>query len=119
MNEENFKDAKKYLPERWTTPTTPHSPLLVAPFGAGRRICPGKRFVDLALQLILAKVFILLDLSDIFICIHTHTHTRVNYSFYLQIIREFEIIVEEELDLQFEFILAPKGPVSLGFRDRS
>lgn len=90
MNEENFKDAKKYLPERWTTPTTPHSPLLVAPFGAGRRICPGKRFVDLALQLILAKI-----------------------------IREFEIIVEEELDLQFEFILAPKGPVSLGFRDRS
>ncbi|XP_006570230.2 cytochrome P450 314A1 isoform X3 [Apis mellifera] len=90
LNEENFKDAKKYLPERWTTPTTPHSPLLVAPFGAGRRICPGKRFVDLALQLILAKI-----------------------------IREFEIIVEEELDLQFEFILAPKGPVSLGFRDRS
>lgn len=34
----------------------PHSPLLVAPFGAGRRICPGKRFVELALQLILAKV---------------------------------------------------------------
>ncbi|XP_043793071.1 ecdysone 20-monooxygenase isoform X3 [Apis laboriosa] len=90
LNEENFKDAKKYLPERWTTPTSPHSPLLVAPFGAGRRICPGKRFVDLALQLILAKI-----------------------------IREFEIIVEEELDLQFEFILAPKGPVSLGFRDRS
>lgn len=56
MNEENFKDAKKYLPERWTTPSGPHSPLLVAPFGAGRRICPGKRFVDLALQLILAKV---------------------------------------------------------------
>lgn len=36
-----------------------------------------------------------------------------------QIVREFEIIVDEELDLQFEFILAPKGPVSLGFRDRS
>lgn len=42
-----------------------------------------------------------------------------NYSFSLQVIREFEIVVEEELDLQFEFILAPKGPVSLGFRDRS
>lgn len=72
MNEENFKDAKKYLPERWTTPTSPHSPLLVAPFGAGRRICPGKRFVDLALQLILAKVLLFfpsvsLDSSDIYI----------------------------------------------------
>lgn len=73
MNEENFKDAKKYLPERWTTPSGPHSPLLVAPFGAGRRICPGKRFVDLALQLILAKVLpihpwhIILDSLDIYI----------------------------------------------------
>ncbi|XP_033344817.1 ecdysone 20-monooxygenase isoform X1 [Bombus vosnesenskii] len=90
MDEENFKDAGRYFPDRWLTPVNPHSPLLVAPFGTGRRICPGKRFVDLALQLILAKI-----------------------------VREFEIIVEEELDLQFEFILAPKGPVSLGFRDRS
>ncbi|XP_043582585.1 ecdysone 20-monooxygenase isoform X2 [Bombus pyrosoma] len=90
MDEENFEDAGRYLPDRWLTPTSRHSPLLIAPFGAGRRICPGKRFVDLALQLILAKI-----------------------------IREFEIIVDKELDLQFEFILAPKGPVSLGFRDRS
>ena len=90
MDEENFKDAGRYLPDRWLTSINPHSPLLVAPFGTGRRICPGKRFVDLALQLILAKI-----------------------------VREFEIIADEELDLQFEFILAPKGPVSLGFRDRS
>ncbi|XP_012150012.2 cytochrome P450 family 24 subfamily A member shade isoform X2 [Megachile rotundata] len=90
LNEDNFKDASEYLPERWLTPVAPHSPLLVAPFGAGRRICPGKRFVELALQLILAKI-----------------------------VREFEIIVDEELGLQFEFILAPKSPVVLGFRDRS
>lgn len=48
-----------------------------------------------------------------------YIYIYVNYSFSLQVIREFEIVVEEELDLQFEFILAPKGPVSLGFRDRS
>lgn len=89
LSEENFKDASTYRPERWLRPPTPHSPMLVAPFGAGRRICPGKRFVELALQLILAKV-----------------------------IREFEIVEEKELGLQFEFILAPQSPVSLGFRDR-
>ncbi|XP_020293593.1 ecdysone 20-monooxygenase [Pseudomyrmex gracilis] len=89
MSKENFKDASECMPERWLKPTLPHSPLLVAPFGAGRRICPGKRFVELALQLILAKIA-----------------------------REFEIVVEEELSLQFEFILAPQSPVSLGFRDR-
>ena len=90
LNPENFKDAAKYMPERWLKPTTPHSPMLVAPFGAGKRICPGKRFVELGLQLVLAKI-----------------------------IREFEIVVDGKLDLQFEFILAPKSPVSLGFRDRS
>lgn len=56
LNPENFKDAAKYMPERWLKPTTPHSPMLVAPFGAGKRICPGKRFVELGLQLVLAKV---------------------------------------------------------------
>ncbi|CAL7949455.1 unnamed protein product [Xylocopa violacea] len=89
LKEENFKDAGKYMPERWLTSVSPHSPLLVAPFGTGRRICPGKRFVELALQLILAKI-----------------------------VREFEIVVDGELGLQFEFILAPESPVSLGFRDR-
>lgn len=86
LNEENFKDAKKYLPERWTTPTSPHSPLLVAPFGAGRRICPGKRFVDLALQLILAKVLLFLlfitflDSLDLYIYIYTRTYTSIIFS---------------------------------------
>lgn len=89
LNDKTFKDASKCLPERWLKPMVPHSPLLVAPFGAGRRICPGKRFVELALQLILAKI-----------------------------VREFEIVVQEELNLQFEFILAPRSPVTLGFRDR-
>ncbi|KZC06410.1 Ecdysone 20-monooxygenase [Dufourea novaeangliae] len=89
LSEENFKDAANFMPERWLEPVAPHSPLLVAPFGAGRRICPGKRFVELALQLILAKI-----------------------------IREFDIVVDGELGLQFQFILAPQAPVSLGFRDR-
>ncbi|EZA58896.1 Ecdysone 20-monooxygenase [Ooceraea biroi] len=89
LDDKNFKDASKYLPERWMTTMKPHSPLLVAPFGAGKRICPGKRFVELALRLIVAKI-----------------------------VREFEIVVQEELNLEFEFILAPRSPVSLGFQDR-
>lgn len=39
--------------------------------------------------------------------------------FYLQIIREFEIVAVGELELQFEFIIAPKGPVPIIFKDRS
>ncbi|XP_008543665.1 ecdysone 20-monooxygenase [Microplitis demolitor] len=89
LEDSNFKNAKEWMPERWLKPTAPHSPLLVAPFGFGRRICPGKRFIEKALQLIVAKV-----------------------------VREYEIVAQDELQLQFEYILAPKGPVSLHFKDR-
>ncbi|OXU19788.1 hypothetical protein TSAR_004071 [Trichomalopsis sarcophagae] len=91
LDEANFKDADKCIPERWLNPEKyePHSPLLVAPFGFGRRICPGKRFVEQALQLMVAKM-----------------------------VREFDVIADEELGLQFEYIMAPKGPVTLSFRDR-
>lgn len=42
----------------------------------------------------------------------------IAFRLFIQIVREFEIVVNEELGLQFEFILAPQSPVSLGFRDR-
>ncbi|KAF7997336.1 hypothetical protein HCN44_005613 [Aphidius gifuensis] len=90
LNDDNFYNANEWMPDRWIKPLLPHSPLLVAPFGAGRRICPGKRFVEQALQLIVAKI-----------------------------IREFEIVAVKELELQFEFIIAPKGPVPIIFKDRS
>lgn len=35
-----------------------------------------------------------------------------------QMIREFDIGVTEDLELQFEFILAPKAPVKISFDDR-
>ncbi|KAF7989225.1 hypothetical protein HCN44_007822 [Aphidius gifuensis] len=46
LNDDNFYIGKKWMPDRWIKSLLPHSPLLVAPFGAGRRICPGKRFVE-------------------------------------------------------------------------
>lgn len=54
--EENFYRAREFVPERWLSHAAPHAPALVAPFGRGRRMCPGKRFVDLELHLLLAKV---------------------------------------------------------------
>ncbi|XP_058792402.1 ecdysone 20-monooxygenase isoform X2 [Phymastichus coffea] len=91
LDEANFKDADRCIPERWLQPELhqPHAAQLVAPFGFGRRICPGKRFVEQALQLMVAKI-----------------------------VREFDITADDELGLQFEYIMAPKGPVTLSFRDR-
>lgn len=61
--EENFWRAREFIPERWVKPTPPHAPSLVAPFGRGRRMCPGKRFVDLELHLLLAKVCTVTDIT--------------------------------------------------------
>ncbi|XP_045779534.1 ecdysone 20-monooxygenase [Maniola jurtina] len=82
--EENFWRASEYLPERWINIREPHASGIVAPFGRGRRMCPGKRFVELELHLILAKIL---------------QNWRVEY--------------DGELDIQFDFLLSPKSPVSL------
>ncbi|XP_041982986.1 ecdysone 20-monooxygenase isoform X2 [Aricia agestis] len=82
--EENFWRATEYLPERWLSVREPHAASLVAPFGRGKRMCPGKRFVELELHLILAKIL---------------QHWRVEF--------------DGELDIQFDFLLSPKAPVSL------
>ncbi|KAG8224503.1 hypothetical protein J437_LFUL004985, partial [Ladona fulva] len=57
MEESNFKNAKVFSPERWLRDEGGGvaSPFLVAPFGCGKRMCPGKRFVEQELQVFLAK----------------------------------------------------------------
>ncbi|KAL4702719.1 hypothetical protein ACJJTC_011584 [Scirpophaga incertulas] len=81
--EENFWRATEYLPERWLSLAEPHSPGLVAPFGRGRRMCPGKRFVELELHLLMAKI-----------------------------LQQWRVEFDGELDVQFDFLLSPKSPVS-------
>ncbi|CAH0384016.1 unnamed protein product [Bemisia tabaci] len=85
----NFVDAKSFKPERWLDNSAVRYPFLVCPFGVGKRMCPGKRFVELELQVVLA-----------------------------QTVRKFHIDFDEELDLQFEFLLAPKSPTNIILRDR-
>ncbi|KAJ1527578.1 hypothetical protein ONE63_007542 [Megalurothrips usitatus] len=90
LKESNFPSAHEYKPERWLNggPGSAAT-FLVLPFGCGRRMCPGKRFVEQALQVVVA-----------------------------QTIRDFEVGFEGELGLQFEFLLTPQGPASFTFRDR-
>ncbi|CAB0042305.1 unnamed protein product [Trichogramma brassicae] len=90
LNEENFVHARQLIPERWLENSSyePHSPHLVKPFGYGRRICPGKKFVDQALQLAIAKIS-----------------------------RAFQVRAEDELVLKSEYIMAPQGPVRISFTD--
>ncbi|XP_038207174.1 ecdysone 20-monooxygenase isoform X1 [Zerene cesonia] len=82
--EENFWRASEYLPERWIDVREPHAASLVAPFGRGKRMCPGKRFVELELHLLLAKI-----------------------------LQNWRVEFEGEIDVQFDFLLSPKSPVTL------
>nr|CAD7585730.1 unnamed protein product [Timema genevievae] len=92
-DETNFSRPEEFYPERWLPgsdrKSTQNSQFLVIPYGCGRRMCPGKRFVDQELHLILAKI-----------------------------VQEFEVKFDGEMGLQFEFFLAPDGPVNFTFIDR-
>lgn len=93
-DENNFKNATKFQPERWLgerkNDTTSTATYLVTPFGIGRRICPGRRFVEQVLGCMLSTI-----------------------------VQQFHISCPKPLQLQFEFILAPKGPIPMHFDDVS
>lgn len=62
-NGANFKNPDHFSPERWlvddsksSTRCTEPGANIVVPFGIGKRQCPGRRFVEMELMLILAKV---------------------------------------------------------------
>lgn len=93
LDESNFADAREFNPERWMDQeanlTNTMARYLVVPFGIGRRMCPGKRFIKQELLLILAKI-----------------------------VKELNVVAEDPLELQFEFLVSPKGPVRMKFTDR-
>lgn len=92
---ENFQSPLEYKPERWLSSTGEFDSNLcvgssiVLPFGNGRRICPGRKFILDELAILLIKL-----------------------------VRSFKIKYYSEFDRQFEFVLAPKAPVNVQFCDR-
>ncbi|KAH8319750.1 hypothetical protein KR074_004911 [Drosophila pseudoananassae] len=64
-----FPEPKRFLPERWLKQTSatdaggcPHAgqkihPFVSLPFGFGRRMCVGRRFAEIELHTLLAKIF--------------------------------------------------------------
>lgn len=94
QKDNNFQEAKTFRPERWIDKggnfsVNIESSTIVVPFGIGKRTCPGKRFVEMEIVLLLAKLLLAFDIS-----------------------------FTKPLETEFEFLLAPKTPLSLVLRDR-
>nr|QZM07465.1 cytochrome P450 monooxygenase CYP314A1 [Lasioderma serricorne] len=92
-NPSNFMNPSQYKPERWLngekSKTASTATYIVAPFGVGRRSCPGKRFIEQSLPVILERVA-----------------------------RRFVLENVQPLELRFEFLLVPKVPLVMKFVDR-
>jgi len=91
LQEENFTRAKEFIPERWLDGKAlqNHKRQLVLPFGSGQRMCPGKHLAEQELYIISAKL-----------------------------VQNFEIELAEELELEFNYLLTPAGPISLKLIER-
>lgn len=118
----NFKNPDQYTPERWLIDDTKASSRsseiganLVVPFGVGKRQCPGRRFVEMELILIVAKVGKKKKISFDFRRKKNNNFTILSY---LQLARSFDINFCDKLEMEFEFLLAPKTPVNLILNER-
>lgn len=107
-----FEEPKTFNPNRWINeygqmiPTIPNS--IVQPFGCGKRICPGKKFTEMELTILVIKVRLVINMTFLIKDLHN----------IFQLIRAFKINYESPFDQQLEFVLAPKGPVCIKFEDR-
>lgn len=94
MNE-YVTDAKSFRPERWIKDTKlgfqgKIHPFSTMPYGIGARMCLGRRFADLEMQILLAKL------------IRTH---KIEYNY-------------EPLEYAVTFMYAPDGPLKFKMTKR-
>jgi len=90
LQDSNFDNAKKFIPERWLYGETKSSPFLAIPFGVGRRMCPGKRLAEQEIMILTAKL-----------------------------LQNFEMVFTEPVEQVYKFLISPKGPVKVIFKERS
>ena len=93
-NERNYKDADKYLPERWLRENKAEYPCPSfgsLPFGHGPRMCVGRRFATLEMYLATVKLL---------------QNFKLEYNH------------EEEVETLTTFVSKPDKPVKIAFKDR-
>ncbi|CAH0383307.1 unnamed protein product [Bemisia tabaci] len=66
LSEKYFRDPHKFRPERWLKEdeTEKSHPFASLPFGFGSRMCPGKRFAELEMTILLKAILKKYELKD-------------------------------------------------------
>jgi ecdysone 20-monooxygenase len=92
-NNDFFESAAEYKPERWLSPSgeflLDNSSSIILPFGYGKRICPGRKYTELELMILVIKL-----------------------------VKNFKFAYKSKFGTQFEFVLTPNSPVNVQFCDR-
>lgn len=113
-----FPDSDKFIPERWMTGSDVTSGVKHAfaslPFGYGRRMCLGRRFAELEMIIVLAKVY-----RNFWNILRT-LDSRVNCDFFFcQVVQSFRLEYHhEKLDYHIHPMYTPKGPLKIKMIDR-
>lgn len=81
--EEFVSESNKFMPERWMKNSTQKMhPFASLPYGYGARMCLGRRFADLEIQILLAKVGVnkvnISTIKYVFLAAHTFVQNRVS-----------------------------------------
>ncbi|KAJ9594070.1 hypothetical protein L9F63_014503, partial [Diploptera punctata] len=97
QTDKHFREAKKFLPERWIRqngedrPEAKNAhPFVYMPFGFGPRMCLGRRFAELEMEVVLAKII---------------RNFKVEYHY-------------EEVQFKSTLLYAPVTPLKFKFVDR-
>jgi cytochrome P450 len=56
LDDNNYRDAKAFTPERWVAQREGHNPKAFLHFGAGPRFCPGRYLASLEMKMALATL---------------------------------------------------------------
>jgi cytochrome P450 len=92
-SDNNFKDPQRFRPERWLNDERKEiNPFVLLPFGHGNRMCAGRRFAQLQLEMVIAHI------------------VRAYY---------LKMQPKDEIGLEFSFMVIPDRQIQIEFEPRN
>lgn len=119
--EQYVDDPQTFKPSRWLKEGADQKlhPFASLPYGYGARMCLGRRFADLEMQVLLAKVRITSTRRSSY-NLSCKILVQFSYTSHLQLIREYKIEYNyEPLKYKVTFMYAPDGELKFNMINRN